>query len=127
MVGRSTGKRFLNAGVSLPQDPEVSTTHGKVRTRGSQSTVVTTGLMNRTLATAGPQVDFKDGSVGFTDVGSTNGTSINGFAPQPPSASLLPPMHVVATRVAHALLTRLRALSGRLWRRWSASRSSPGT
>lgn len=51
-IGRSTGKLFKEKGVSMYKDKEVSTTHGKIETR--------------------------NGHVFFTDVRSTNGTSING-------------------------------------------------
>lgn len=53
IVGRSTGKKVKDFGVSLPQDPEVSTVHGRVEVRG-------------------------DGKVVFEDLGSTNGSFING-------------------------------------------------
>jgi len=53
IVGRSTGKKVKDYGVSLPQDPEVSTVHGRVEVRG-------------------------DGKVVFEDLGSTNGSFING-------------------------------------------------
>ena len=51
-IGRSTGKLFKEKGISMYKDKEVSTTHGKIETR--------------------------NGHVFFTDVRSTNGTSING-------------------------------------------------
>lgn len=51
-IGRSTGKRYRERGVSLPNDPETSTSHAKVR--------------------------VMQGKIMYTDVGSTNGTFING-------------------------------------------------
>ena len=54
MIGRSTGKRFKKSGVSLFKDSEVSTTHGKIH--------------------------IVKGDLCFSDLGSTNGSFLNGGA-----------------------------------------------
>lgn len=80
-IGRSTGKAFTSGGVSLPDDLEVSTTHGKVQ--------------------------LKNGLVCFTDLGSTNGTEVNGSAVQEGVATPLvtgDKLHVGATVFEVALV-----------------------
>jgi hypothetical protein len=53
LLGRSTGKAFRDGGMSLPLDAEVSTTHAKLHCLGLH--------------------------IFFTDMGSTNGSKINGY------------------------------------------------
>ncbi|OQR92061.1 hypothetical protein ACHHYP_04111 [Achlya hypogyna] len=65
-LGRSSGKKYKSPlGLSLPKDPEVSTTHAELRLSD-------------------------EGKVYFTDVNSTNGTTINDKALKPRKPLSLP-------------------------------------
>jgi hypothetical protein len=57
MLGRSTGKRYRDKGISLPQDPEVSTTHGRF--------------------------SLEQNTFTYTDLDSTNGTTHQGRLLEP--------------------------------------------
>ena len=59
-VGRSTGKQFVKNGISLPDDGEVSTMHGRF--------------------------DVNEGALWYTDTNSTNGTIMRGEALSPRDA-----------------------------------------
>jgi hypothetical protein len=65
LVGRSRGVKFKRNGVSLPNDQEVSTTHGKI------------------------ELSADGCSVTFEDAGSTNGTVLNNEPLAPNSAHVL--------------------------------------
>ncbi len=62
LIGRSKGKKFLRNGISLNKDQEVSTTHGKF---SMEEVLVDNG------GTDGVQNKFY-----YTDVGSTNGSTV---------------------------------------------------
>eukprot|EP00956_Cyclotella_meneghiniana_P005860 scaffold7663_cov68-Cyclotella_meneghiniana.AAC.9 len=75
-VGRSKGKKFIKNGISLHKDQEVSTTHAKIIVEGM-------GLSNHDVTcnnnnNAGEKIKFY-----FMDVGSTNGSTLNGEAVEP--------------------------------------------
>ena len=80
LVGRSKGKKFINNGISLHKDQEVSTTHGKFLVEGSA------GLSYQTKNNSSNNNETNEdsnngGNSGgykfyFIDVGSTNGTII---------------------------------------------------
>ena len=66
-IGRSQGRKFKQKGISLPKDLECSTTHG----RFEYTNTTNTGGEND-----GPKFYF-------VDVGSTNGTQIDGYECEP--------------------------------------------
>eukprot|EP00804_Cyclotella_cryptica_P019251 CCRYP_006141-RA/>CCRYP_006141-RA protein AED:0.05 eAED:0.05 QI:212/1/1/1/1/1/2/122/231 len=80
-IGRSKGKKFIKNGISLHKDQEVSTTHGKILVEGW-----TMGLADGSNAAnkMGHAPKFY-----FVDVGSTNGTTMNGDLVEPESKVLL--------------------------------------
>lgn len=51
-IGRSKAKKYIKSGISMPEDDVVSTTHGKI--------------------------DMKNGKLFYVDLGSSNGSSLNG-------------------------------------------------
>ena len=68
-IGRSQGRKFKQKGISLPKDLECSTTHGRFE-------------YTNTTNTAGD--GNNDGpTFYFVDVGSTNGTQIDGYECEP--------------------------------------------
>mmetsp|Transcript_13961 Transcript_13961/g.15588 ORF Transcript_13961/g.15588 Transcript_13961/m.15588 type:complete len:305 (+) Transcript_13961:173-1087(+) len=76
-VGRSQGKKFKQKGISLPKDLEISTTHGRF------------GYSSRATSGSG---------FSYTDVGSTNGSRLNGACCEP--------------NVSYALTTGMEILIG---------------
>ena len=75
-IGRSKGKKFIKNGISLHKDQEVSTTHAKIIVEGM-------GLSNHDVTcnnnnNAGEKIKFY-----FMDVGSTNGSTLNGEGVEP--------------------------------------------
>ncbi|GMI60061.1 hypothetical protein ScalyP_jg9246 [Parmales sp. scaly parma] len=78
-VGRSTGKKFKDKGLSLSKDLEVSTTHGKFELN-------------------------KDGGVYFTDIGSTNGTFLDEVGVEEGEPLRLPVDGVLEIRVGASVM-----------------------
>lgn len=68
-IGRSKGKKFIMNGISLSKDQEVSTTHAKILVEG--------------LGLTDGNGSAKDVKFYFMDVGSTNGSSLDGSMLEP--------------------------------------------
>ncbi|EED89730.1 predicted protein [Thalassiosira pseudonana CCMP1335] len=84
-IGRSKGKKFIKNGISLSKDQEVSTTHGKILVEGGGG-----GLSASGAAVNGSNSDGGSGAkFYFIDVGSTNGTTLNGELIEPETKILL--------------------------------------
>jgi len=83
-VGRSSGKKFREKGISLPKDNEVSTTHAKI--------------------------ELQRDAVVLVDVGSTNGTTLDGEAVEEAKPRVAPRRRsrARARRAARAAGTRSR-------------------
>ena len=77
-IGRSKGKKFIKNGISLHKDQEVSTTHAKIIVEGG-----TIGLAEGSNAASNEPKFY------FVDLGSTNGTFLNGETIEPESKVLL--------------------------------------
>lgn len=85
-IGRSKGKKFIKNGISLSKDQEVSTTHGKILVEGGGGG----GLSASGAAVNGSNSDGGSGAkFYFIDVGSTNGTTLNGELIEPETKILL--------------------------------------
>jgi len=76
-IGRSQGRKFKQKGISLPKDLECSTTHGRFEyTNNNNNTTNNTNTNESDGDGDGP-------TFYYVDVGSTNGTQIDGIECEP--------------------------------------------